>query len=213
MQSSLSAGAHLLDARAQPAQAPAQAHAPQAARPASGAGAVQPAPAQPAGAAPAAAPHRQAGPHAMAPAQPPARAAKEDAAPAPPTTLPPVAPSPPPPAIAAATRAPPGAPLPDRPTFWWGTATAAYQVEGYVTADGRGVSIWDTFSATPGKTHNGDTGARRAGACSTRGPVRGCLQARGACVSVGAMCLVQVRLCSAAGACKVGQLVRLLAAM
>jgi len=35
-------------------------------------------------------------------------------------------------------------------------------VEGYVTADGRGVSIWDTFGATPGKTHNGDTGVPRA---------------------------------------------------
>jgi beta-glucosidase len=30
--------------------------------------------------------------------------------------------------------------------FVWGTATAAYQVEGAVKADGRGVSIWDVFS-------------------------------------------------------------------
>lgn len=42
--------------------------------------------------------------------------------------------------------------------FLWGTATAAYQIEGSVNADGRGVSIWDTFSHTPGKTRNGDTG-------------------------------------------------------
>jgi beta-glucosidase len=45
------------------------------------------------------------------------------------------------------------------PTFVWGTATAAYQVEGAATEDGRGESIWDRFSATPGKVSNGDTGA------------------------------------------------------
>src|SRR5690606_37833650 len=44
------------------------------------------------------------------------------------------------------------------PNFTWGTATAAYQIEGAATEDGRGVSIWDTFSHTPGKTVNGDTG-------------------------------------------------------
>ncbi|MER3444822.1 MAG: beta-glucosidase [Meiothermus sp.] len=42
--------------------------------------------------------------------------------------------------------------------FVWGTATAAYQIEGAVREDGRGPSIWDTFSHTPGKTHGGDTG-------------------------------------------------------
>lgn len=42
--------------------------------------------------------------------------------------------------------------------FLWGSATASYQVEGAVKEDGRGPSIWDTFSHTPGKTHNGDTG-------------------------------------------------------
>ncbi|GGA66664.1 beta-glucosidase [Edaphobacter acidisoli] len=42
--------------------------------------------------------------------------------------------------------------------FLWGSATASYQVEGAVHADGRGVSIWDTFSHTPGKTFDGDTG-------------------------------------------------------
>jgi beta-glucosidase len=42
--------------------------------------------------------------------------------------------------------------------FLWGTATASYQVEGAVDEDGRGKSIWDTFSHTPGKVRHGDTG-------------------------------------------------------
>ena len=42
--------------------------------------------------------------------------------------------------------------------FLWGSATAAYQVEGAAQEDGRGPSIWDTFSHTPGKTLGGDTG-------------------------------------------------------
>ena len=42
--------------------------------------------------------------------------------------------------------------------FLWGCATAAYQVEGAAAEDGRGPSIWDTFSHTPGKTYNGETG-------------------------------------------------------
>jgi beta-glucosidase len=42
--------------------------------------------------------------------------------------------------------------------FLWGSATASYQVEGAVHEDGRGPSIWDTFSHTAGKTNNGDTG-------------------------------------------------------
>ena len=33
--------------------------------------------------------------------------------------------------------------------FRWGAATAAYQIEGAVHEDGRGPSIWDTFSHTP----------------------------------------------------------------
>jgi beta-glucosidase len=44
------------------------------------------------------------------------------------------------------------------PGFIWGTATASYQVEGAVKEDGRGPSIWDTFSHTPGKTVNNATG-------------------------------------------------------
>lgn len=42
--------------------------------------------------------------------------------------------------------------------FRWGFAASAYQIEGAVREDGRGPSIWDTFSHTPGKTLNGATG-------------------------------------------------------
>ncbi|MFX8278032.1 family 1 glycosylhydrolase, partial [Acinetobacter baumannii] len=42
--------------------------------------------------------------------------------------------------------------------FLWGTATASYQVEGAANEDGRGKTIWDTFSHTPGKVLNNDTG-------------------------------------------------------
>ena len=42
--------------------------------------------------------------------------------------------------------------------FVWGSATAAYQIEGAVAEDGRTPSIWDTFSRTPGKVLGGDTG-------------------------------------------------------
>jgi len=42
--------------------------------------------------------------------------------------------------------------------FTWGASTAAYQIEGAADADGKGRSVWDTFSHTPGKVHGGDTG-------------------------------------------------------
>ena len=38
--------------------------------------------------------------------------------------------------------------------FLWGAACAAYQVEGAWNKDGRGPSIWDTFSHKKGKVHN-----------------------------------------------------------
>ena len=48
--------------------------------------------------------------------------------------------------------------LPFPPGFAWGAATAAYQIEGAADADGRGASVWDTFSHTPGKVRGDDTG-------------------------------------------------------
>jgi beta-glucosidase len=45
------------------------------------------------------------------------------------------------------------------PGFVWGVATSSYQIEGATEADGRGVSIWDTFAATPGKIADGSSGA------------------------------------------------------
>ncbi|WP_254812500.1 GH1 family beta-glucosidase [Streptomyces cavourensis] len=49
-------------------------------------------------------------------------------------------------------------PVPFPTGFVWGAATAAYQVEGAATENGRTPSIWDTFSHTPGKVLGGDTG-------------------------------------------------------
>ncbi|UCF99775.1 MAG: beta-glucosidase [Spirochaetaceae bacterium] len=42
--------------------------------------------------------------------------------------------------------------------FLWGTATAAYQIEGAVTEGGRGESIWDRFSHTPGMVYQNQNG-------------------------------------------------------
>jgi beta-glucosidase len=56
------------------------------------------------------------------------------------------------------------APRPDGASFpagfVWGTATSSYQVEGAINEDGRGRSIWDTFSHTPGKIEDGSNGDR-----------------------------------------------------
>ena len=43
-------------------------------------------------------------------------------------------------------------------SFLFGAATASYQIEGAANEDGRGESIWDRFSKTPGKVRDGDTG-------------------------------------------------------
>jgi beta-glucosidase/6-phospho-beta-glucosidase/beta-galactosidase len=57
------------------------------------------------------------------------------------------------------------------PNFVWGASTASYQIEGAAEEDGRGKSIWDVFSHTPGNVKNGDTGDvacdhyHRNGAC------------------------------------------------
>ena len=50
--------------------------------------------------------------------------------------------------LASASTVPDSSQFP--PTFLWGAATSSYQIEGAVTADGRGESIWDRFCATPG---------------------------------------------------------------
>jgi beta-glucosidase len=44
------------------------------------------------------------------------------------------------------------------PDFLWGASTSSYQTEGAVNEDGRGRSIWDAFSHTPGSVQGGDTG-------------------------------------------------------
>jgi beta-glucosidase len=48
--------------------------------------------------------------------------------------------------------------LPQLPSsFLWGVSTAAFQIEGSTTADGRGPSVWDTFTAIPGVIRDGHT--------------------------------------------------------
>jgi beta-glucosidase len=63
-----------------------------------------------------------------------------------------------PPLNTSSSRAAPAAQRRFPQGFRWGCATASYQIEGAVSEDGRKPSVWDTFSHTSGKTHNGDTG-------------------------------------------------------
>jgi|FEC22Drversion2_1045045.scaffolds.fasta_scaffold00172_12 beta-glucosidase len=53
------------------------------------------------------------------------------------------------------SRPPTGSSFPEG--FRWGTATSAFQIEGATHEDGRGPSIWDTFSNLPGKIKGGAT--------------------------------------------------------
>jgi beta-glucosidase len=43
--------------------------------------------------------------------------------------------------------------------FVWGAAAASYQIEGAITEDGKGLSVWDMFTRIPGKIWNDQTGA------------------------------------------------------
>ena len=55
------------------------------------------------------------------------------------------------------------------PGFVWGAATSGYQIEGAAQADGKGASIWDTFTHKPGTILHGDTGDI---ACNTYDPTQ-----------------------------------------
>ncbi len=48
--------------------------------------------------------------------------------------------------------------MPFKKPFAWGVASASYQIEGAAGEDGKGKSIWDVYSHTPGKIFHGHTG-------------------------------------------------------
>jgi len=50
-----------------------------------------------------------------------------------------------------------------RPLFDWGVASSAYQIEGAWNLDGKGPSIWDAFSHTPGKVRGREGGEKERG--------------------------------------------------
>ncbi|MBD3941458.1 beta-glucosidase [Microbacterium sp. NEAU-LLC] len=54
--------------------------------------------------------------------------------------------------------APPAEPMAFPKGYTWGASTSAFQIEGALTADGRGASVWDTFAALPGKIVDRSTG-------------------------------------------------------
>ena len=101
--------------------------------------------------------------------------------------------------------------------FIWGASTAAYQIEGAAGVDGKGPSVWDTFSHTPGKVRGGDTGdvacdsyhrpplfasfpLRGGGVAAVRAGVRACGAWRGvACGGCGAGGVVRVRCAARCG--------------
>ncbi|TQM28150.1 GH1 family beta-glucosidase [Microbacterium kyungheense] len=53
---------------------------------------------------------------------------------------------------------PPTEPMAFPKGYTWGAATSSFQIEGALTADGRGPSVWDTFAALPGKIADRSTG-------------------------------------------------------